>query len=280
MLYICMYSLWFSWKENQFPHCTVTKSTWRKQKMDCINVQCTLRGRMDIESFLWSPTSTERKKTESSQVVSIIAPVRTSSKAHTCNHPTPVWWQDAVGSGGESDVMIIPNISDGLSVFPLCEISSIYLLPSACVFTECNFWYGPLLATQRPEVLGESASFNSSKQIDSGLAKAPLWWHKTNNTQLPGWLQPIRLQDMLRRIEIREGIGKRQTQRMCAREHWVLWKRERGGRPTDRKEDVCEKGELAEQHSEKQANLKDIGKLMQGGNVFMCERQIHAYACF
>ena len=56
--------------------------------MDSINVQCTLRGRMDIESFLCSPTSTVgEKKNESSQVVSIMAPVRTSSKAHVCYTP-------------------------------------------------------------------------------------------------------------------------------------------------------------------------------------------------
>lgn len=178
--------------------------------MDCINVQCTLRGRMDIESFLWSPTSTERKKWKQSS--SKYNGTRENYLKSPCVTPTPVLRHDAVVSSGESDVLIIPKISDGLSVFPLCESSFVYLLLSACVFTECNFKYGPLLATRRPEVPGESASFNSSKQIDSGLARAPLWWHKTNNTQLPGWLQPIRLQDMLGRIEIRERIRKRQTE--------------------------------------------------------------------
>ena len=33
-----------------------------------------------------------------------------------------------------------------------------------------------------------------------------------------------------------------------------------GRRPTDREEDVCEKGEVAEQHKEKRANLKDRGE--------------------
>lgn len=45
--------------------------------------------------------------------------------------------------------------------------------------------------------------------------------------------------------------------------------KEERGRPTDREEDIREKGEVAEQHRKEQANLKDTGKMMQGGNVFM-----------
>lgn len=59
--------------------------------------------------------------------------MRTSSKVHMCSHPTPVLRHNAVVSGGESEVMIIPKISNGLSVFPLCDSSSVYLLLSVCV---------------------------------------------------------------------------------------------------------------------------------------------------
>lgn len=139
------------------------------------------------------------------------------------------------------------KICNGLSVFPLCESSlSIYFRVHVCLPSAISDM-GPLLVTRRPEVPGESASFNSSKQIDSGLAKAPLWWHKTNNTQLSGLMQPIRLQDMLRRIEIRERIRKRQTERLCVREQRV--ERE-GGRPTDR-QTGRRTGEVAEQHIER-----------------------------
>ncbi|KAK2837976.1 hypothetical protein Q5P01_015188 [Channa striata] len=61
-----------------------------------------------------------------------------------------------------------------------------------------------------------------------GSAKAPLRWHETNNTQLPGWLQPIYLQDELRRIEIR--AKQKETERMRVREHLVLQMWKDGGR--------------------------------------------------
>ncbi|KAK2901775.1 hypothetical protein Q8A73_011521 [Channa argus] len=69
---------------------------------------------------------------------------------------------------------------------------------------------------------------------DSGLAKAPLQWHKTNNAQLPGWLQPIYLQDMLGRIEIRE--KQKETERMHVRKHLVLQTEREGGRLYVRRE--------------------------------------------
>lgn len=46
-----------------------------------------------------------------------------------------------------------------------------------------------------------------------------------------------------------------------------------GGRQTGRRM-YMRKEEVAKQHREKQADLKDTGKMMHAGNVFMCERQI------
>lgn len=132
MLYICMHSLRFRWKGNQFPHCTITKSVWENRKW--IALMC--RAHCVAEWILNHSCGLPRAhgwKNESSQVVSIMGPMRTSSKAHMCSHPTPVLRHDAVVSGGESEVMIIPKISNGLSVFPLCDSSSVYLLLSVCV---------------------------------------------------------------------------------------------------------------------------------------------------
>lgn len=251
--------------------------------MDSINAQCTLRGRMDIESFLCSPTGTVgEKKNESSQVVSIMAPVRTSSKAHMCNPPPLSGIATQWSAVGNQMWWSSQRFAMDYQFFPSMWVQ-LYLSAPECVRV-CSVQFsdmGPFWWLGGQEVPGESASFNSSKQIDSGLAKAPLWWHKTNNTQLPGWLQSIRLQDMLRRIEIRERI--RDRQRECVWENTECCERGReggreGGRLTDREEDVFEKGEVAEQHRERKRTWRTQGGW---GKVFTREgliRPIYARA--
>lgn len=76
--------------------------------MDYFNVQCKLHGRIDIDSFLWTPhkcRETERKN-KSSQVVIVITPMRGTSKNISAS-PIQDPWNIAAVSGGESDVMIL-----------------------------------------------------------------------------------------------------------------------------------------------------------------------------
>lgn len=125
--YTCMRCLWFRWKGNQFPHCTITKSVWENRKW--IALMC--RAHCVAEWILNYSCDLPRAhgwKNESSQVVSEMGPVRTRSKTNTCKPPpSPVLRHDA-------DVLIIPKISNRLSVCFLFAVPALPIYFRVCMY--------------------------------------------------------------------------------------------------------------------------------------------------